>query len=463
MMDMISHGGSPSALRDPKGEVAVVVGASTAGMLVARVLLRHFYRVLLLERDALDHGLAARKGLRQAQHVHALLPAGLEVLSRRFPGLLESLRRRGAVEQDIGHLNCWYAYGGLKKVTTVGVNAMTMSRPLLDHVLLQELRSEPRLELLPGHRVVGHVLDEDRRAVTGVELAIEGAPVRVTRRADLVVDCTGRGSRVPAYLERWGYRAPRESTVKVGITYKSRRYRAGARPVVPRRIYIHSPEAPREKVGYMFMPIEGGQWILTLAGWHGVDPLPDDAQLSGLLASLPCSEFREVLEESEAASEVSEYKYGHSLRRHYEELSEFPHRLLVIGDAVASVNPVYGQGMSLSCLQADALDRVLSTTPLDGELARRVYARIAPVIHACWTSATIEDFRYRETVGEKPFGAALVNAYLTGVHKASQRDAVVYSEFLKVAGLLKPATALFAPGVVIRSVGDAVLRRCGVR
>lgn len=443
--------------KEPGHGVAIVVGASMAGMMAARVLTEHYRRVVLIERDAAVERIEARKGLPAARHVHALLPSGLAVLTRRFPGLLSALRPHRVVESDLGLLNCWYAHGGLKQQTAIGVDAVTMSRPLLDHAILQELRKEARLELRTGLRVTDYVLSEDPRRVVGVKVQADDHEAPTTLAAELVVDCTGRGSRLPALLQRWGYAAPRESAIKVRITYKSRRYRQRGPSPVPRQIYIHSPAAPHEKVGTMLMPIEGDDWMLTLAGWHGQDPLPDEGALAARLAALPLPEPQALIASAEPLSDFAEYKFDHSLRRHYEELRRLPRGILALGDAVASVNPVYGQGMSLSCLQADALDAVLAEGG-DEELARRFYARIAPTIDACWRAATVEDFRYRETQGDRPPLVGLLNAYLSAVHKASQSDPYVYSEFLQVAGLLKPADALLSAKVVTRSLGAALSR-----
>lgn len=455
----MSANAKESGVAGAGGGVAIVVGASMAGMVTARVLAEHFERVVLIERDVLGREAVVRKGLPAAKHVHALLPSGLEILTRRFPGLLSALRRHRVVEADIGLLNCWYAYGGVKQQVAVGVDAVTMSRPLLDSAILDELRAVERVQLLAGHRVTEYLLSDDRHRVIGVEVESAERAAPTPLYAELVVDCTGRGSRVPTLLARWGFAAPRQSEIAVGITYKSRRYRSSPSSSVQRRIYIHSPAAPHEKVGYMLMPIEGDDWMLTLAGWHGLDPLPDEAQLCAQLAKLPLPELHAVVSSAEPVSELAEYKFSHSLRRHYEELDRFPLGLLALGDAVASVNPVYGQGMSLSCLQADALDAVLAEGKSGAELAARFYARVAPTIQACWMGATVEDFRYRETVGDRPAHTRLINAYLTVVHKASQSDPVVYAEFLRVAGLLKPAEALFSPKVVMRSLGAAVRQK----
>ena len=65
--------GAAGFLAVPRRRHAVVVGGSLAGMLAARVLSDHFDIVTLLERDRFPETPAARKGLPQGRHVHALL------------------------------------------------------------------------------------------------------------------------------------------------------------------------------------------------------------------------------------------------------------------------------------------------------------------------------------------------------------------------------------------------------
>ena len=43
--------------------------------------------------------------------------------------------------------------------------------------------------------------------------------------ADLVVDAAGRGTRLPVWLEQWGYQRPPEKTLDVGIGYASHQFR----------------------------------------------------------------------------------------------------------------------------------------------------------------------------------------------------------------------------------------------
>lgn len=51
--------------------------------------------------------------------------------------------------------------------------------------------------------------------------------------------------------------------------------------------------------------------------------------------------------------EVVTYHQEESRRRDFSGLSRFPARLVSVGDAVASFNPVHGQGMSSAATLAD--------------------------------------------------------------------------------------------------------------
>jgi NADPH-dependent 2,4-dienoyl-CoA reductase/sulfur reductase-like enzyme len=90
------HCGAAGLSAVPRRGHAVVVGGSLAGMLAARVLSDHFDRVTLLERDRFPETPAARKGLPQGRHVHALLERGRGIMERFLPGLTGELVRAGA-------------------------------------------------------------------------------------------------------------------------------------------------------------------------------------------------------------------------------------------------------------------------------------------------------------------------------------------------------------------------------
>src|SRR6202142_1002416 len=74
---------------------AIVIGASIAGLVAARVLADYFDRVTVLERDQLPDQAEIRSGVPQAHHLHVLLRRGQISLNRFFPNFEESLDETG--------------------------------------------------------------------------------------------------------------------------------------------------------------------------------------------------------------------------------------------------------------------------------------------------------------------------------------------------------------------------------
>src|SRR5262245_17901542 len=81
---------------------AIVIGASMAGLNLARVLSDHCERVTLIERDVAPSEYDFRKGVPQARHPHGLLKGGERVMEQHFPGLRAELLAHGAQTVNFG-------------------------------------------------------------------------------------------------------------------------------------------------------------------------------------------------------------------------------------------------------------------------------------------------------------------------------------------------------------------------
>ena len=245
---------------------AIVLGASMAGLLTARVLSDHFDRVTLLERDPVADRSEARKGQPQTRHLHGLLASGLEIMTRYFPDLPAALEAGGAIVGDFGETMQWHAYGGYRQRFSMGVKSALMSRPFLEYLVRTRTVARPNITLVDNCAVRKLVVTADRGRVTGVEVDRRDDAASEILAADLVVDCTGRGSRTPQWLADLGYDVPSESEVKVNVGYATQLFRRN--PDDPRSTdwILMTPEAPREtRFGGMF-PIEGDRWIVSMGG-----------------------------------------------------------------------------------------------------------------------------------------------------------------------------------------------------
>ena len=177
---------------------AVIIGGSIGGLLTARVLSGYFNHVTLLERDAVSHTHPeARKGQPQARHLHGLLATGREVMTRYFPDLPQALVDNGAVVGDFAQTMQWYMLGGYRKNFTMGVPSTTMSRPLLEFLIRERVLALPNVLLRDNCSVRQLLTSANKQRITGVEVVqSHDNKLAETIPADLIVDCTGRGSRV---------------------------------------------------------------------------------------------------------------------------------------------------------------------------------------------------------------------------------------------------------------------------
>jgi 2-polyprenyl-6-methoxyphenol hydroxylase-like FAD-dependent oxidoreductase len=425
-----------------------------AGLLTARVLTDHFDRVTLVERDRFPDRPEARKGQPQAHHLHALLAQGLRTLNHYFPGLQAALGEGGAFISDLTETMRWYCYGDYRVQFTSGLVSVMMSRPFLEWHIRSRVMAIPNVTALDGCAVKGLVSAEDRTRITGVTVAHRGAgDRRETISADLIVDASGRGSAAPRWLESLGYQHPDESFVKIGVGYTSRAYRR--EPDDPKNLRWHflTQEAPWAKSAAAAFPIEGDRWLVTLASFHRHYPPTDEDGFLEFARALPAPDFYNLIRHAEPLSDFTQFKFPGSLRRHYEKMARFPDNLLVIGDAVCSFNPVYGQGMSVSAMEARTLDELLRQRSgpdrLQG-LVRPFFKRVAKVIDNPWQTAVGEDFRYPETEGKKAPGTDLINAYGDAVHRATHSDPVVCEAFWKVMNLMEQPASLMRPNIMLR-------------
>lgn len=431
----------------------IVIGSSMAGLLTARILSDHFKTVTVLERDIFTDAPESRKGVPQGRHLHGLLATGGELLDHYFPKFRDELVAQGAVSGDMGETMQWYMDGGYRMKFNWGRQGVSMSRPLIEYTVRKRVMSISNVKIITNVNVKALISTSDHDRVVGVQFEqrqVDNAPQSLN--ADLVVDCTGRGSATSKWLEAMGFAKPNENKVEINVGYATRTYRR--RPDQKLQLYLITPAAPQEKRMGVLFPIEGDRWIVSMGGLLG-DHCPEDPQ--GFLEfarNLPAPDIYNLLKDSEPLSDIISHKYPANLRRHYEQLTRFPEGYLVLGDAVCSFNPIYGQGMTSAIMQADALNRLVAKAQsLDG-LWRPFFKAAAKVVDMPWQLAVTTDFAYPEVKGAKPTGADFINSYVAKVHRASHNDPVVYAAFLSCMNLFAPPSSLFKPNVLFRVLRD---------
>jgi 2-polyprenyl-6-methoxyphenol hydroxylase-like FAD-dependent oxidoreductase len=437
---------------------AIVIGASMTGLLVARALSAHFDRVMVVERDVLPGTPEVRKGVPQAAHAHGLLASGYRVMDDYFPGLMDDLEASGAPRGDVAGDFIWFQYGRWKLRRPVGCRGITVSRPCLETAIRRRVEALPNVAFLEGTAAVKPLFDANANRVTGLVVRRRDADRETTVAADLVVDASGRGSQSAKRLDEWGFGQPVTLTVQVDVGYATRVFerRPGDFFNSMGGIVSGTPASTRLAA---VLAAEHNRWVVTLGGMLGEHPPTDEAAWIQFATGLPVPVVYDLITTARPLTDITTYRFPANQRRLYERMTRFPAGYLVMGDAVCSFNPIYGQGMSVAAMEAKALEEAL-TTGLDG-VARRFYARSRTIVDIPWTIATGEDLRFPQVQGTRPPGFHLVNRYLERVHAIASEDPMVCRKFFDVLNLLAPPTSLMRPHVVWRVLARSVPRGPG--
>ena len=436
---------------------ALVIGCSFAGLLTARVLSDHFEQVTIFERDVVHDYPESRRGQAQTCHLHGLLAQGFRIIKKLVPGLEEVLVKSGATISDMGESIRWYHHDDYKVQFTSGFKGVSVSRVFLEWQIRKTILALPNVTLRAPCTVSNVLTNSEGTSVRGVEIVSkENKGKAPTILADLVVNASGRGSATGKWLESLGFERPPEDEIKVGVGYATRLYRRRPDDLIGANLVMISPTPPSQKRMAFLFPVEHDRWIVSAGGWLGDHPPTDEPGYLEFIRNLPVKDVFNVITQAEPLSDIYTYKFPASLRRRYEKLQSFPEGYLVLGDAIASFNPIYGQGMTSAAMQVEVLDTLLQQqTSLEG-LWHPFFKRVAKVVDIPWQIAGCEDFRYPETQGQKPLMTDMINAYLAKVHRATHHDAVVYSQFLRVMNLMDPPASLMHPRIFKRVIFQKV-------
>lgn len=421
---------------------AVVVGGGFAGLVAARVLGDRFRSVTVLEQDALTPHAGHRRGTPQSRHPHALLAAGARVLEGLFPGLRDELTARGAPVSDFGRFPMLYPTGWSPQVPTDLV-LQTFSRPLLEAAIRRRVLTHRAVSLLDGARVTELVTESPRSLppargrVVGVRTAA-GA----SYPADLVVIATGRHSRLPEWLRARGLAGPEVLSVDGRLSYASRLYRRSADLVPDWQASLQATLAPTADRGGTVLAIEDEQWLVCLFGANGRLAPTDPEGFGAYAAALENPHIREITGAAEPLGPVYRYAGLGGEWRRYDRLRPWPGGLVVLGDALCSLNPLYGHGMTVAALQAELLARTLDSGRR-ADAAARFQRRSARTLRLAWFMSASLDRGWAGNGGSTV--STLSRHLLRGMLRRIPDDPGLYRAFLEVQHMLAPPTALLTP------------------
>ncbi len=184
-------------------------------------------------------------------------------------------------------------------------------------------------------------------------------------------------------------------------------------------------------------------------GIAGQEPPCDIAGMCDFVEGFAPAHLLAAVRSAEPVGEPVRHRMPCSRWRRYDKMRRFPEGLLVIGDAICSFNPIYGQGMTVAALEALALRNCLSRGTRD--LARRFFRAAAVPIRQAWELSANPDLSLPEIDGTPSLLTRLLNVYVDRVLTAAEYDTAAVDQFVRVTSLVDPATRLLRPGMLWRA------------
>ncbi len=347
-----------------------------------------------------------------------------------------------------------------------GYEVVSLTRPLFEQVVRQHVLGLDRVRLLDGTTVKGLRRNSSPGHQQWTVITAAGGQII---EADVVVDASGRGSRLPQWLAALGVSAPKVTEIDARVGYATREYKDGPDLGGLSGVVLQlTAKSPR---GGLVLPVENGRWLVLAAGaGRGQRPSRDSSGFEAHLRSLPDPAVADFIERSTPCGDVLVYRQTANRRYFYERQRDWPDGLLAIGDAFVTFNPVYGQGITVAACEALVLRDSLEWVTKPGG-ARKVMRRFASTASLPWEIAVGQDLRQPSSDGHQSQLQQLTNAWareLTrqGAH-GNRRAATVmtslYHLMAKPRVMLHPA--LF--GAVLRAkivgYGPAAPRPAGLK
>lgn len=438
-------------------KTALVLGGSIAGMIVARVLADHADAVWIIEPDRLEDAPVIRRGAPHSSQAHSLLGKGRTVIEWLLPGIVRQMVREGGQLISSGPGGAQWFLNGRPKVPVRGGSVVSVSRPFLEWHIRRRVLALPNVTLVKG-TATGLTVSGDR--VDGALVRPPGAVDSERHPAQLVVDATGRSSRLGEWLCRYGYPAPDKHRLPLDLGYATCLFHRAPGQRLAGHVAVYSfYTASKAHNGPSSMtPVEGNRWLTLVSGYGDRRPGRDFGEFKARCRANPATPLQLLPDACEPAGEVHVHRFPDSIRRDFDRLAAFPAGLAAAGDAVASFNPTYGQGISVAALHALALARWLREPGAVESPAHPYFRQVREVVDEAWRFSAARDCYLPHVDVPKPFGWRLRRGFDEAVQAATVTDEVVHRAFLEVVNMTATLDRMRQPKILLR-VGAAVLRQ----
>jgi len=425
------------------------------------MLARDGHDVTLFERDATplpadpDEAFHwERRGAPQVRHSHAFLARGRNLVRDRLPDVREALLRAGVTEVGWADMVPETITDRSPQPGDEDLVMLACRRTTFEWTLRKVALDAHGVDLRDGVGVTGLLMEGTH--VIGVRTD------RGDERADVIVDATGRPSRLITMLSDAGVDIPEQKS-DTGIVYLSRFYRLRAE--APNAMPFNGAD-----LGYMKYALFRGDnntFSITLAHATDDDEMRDLRDAARFDAAIMLVETLRSWADSAVSEPISDLHYMGGLInriRHFVTPTGQPlvTGLFAVGDSSVCTNPLYGRGCSLGlvhgALLADELrdddDPCRAQVAFDDATKRELVP---------WYEASVAQDRVNAQVarGEQlsDVDEYVRSAVSDGFFYLARTDADVSRAWTRSFNLLTPPYAMLTDQTIMPRVIDAWEKR----
>jgi 2-polyprenyl-6-methoxyphenol hydroxylase-like FAD-dependent oxidoreductase len=437
-------------------EHSVVLGAGIAGLSAAAALADAGHHVSIIERDRLADNPSPRRGIPQGPHLHSLLSKGWQTLEDLVPGVISDVVAAGAHVLDDARMgarmhiqNGPYSFNRTDPVSDpAALTTYQVTRPQLEYSLRQRISALPNVTITDGHDI-GELVAGQPDRITGVTLTDRQTGKTRTVGADLVIDATGRATRTPLLLEQLGYPRPPQRSFTVHGVYHSQQITIPDQDSFPERLILVLPASGAGRGG--LVAGENDTWTLTVAAHADEHPTRPKTlvDMLALAEKFVPPHIYPALRRAQPRSDVAVYRYPGGTWHRYHHSDRLPAGLLVIGDALCCLDPIYGQGITMAARQAHILRTHLREhRTIDPQ---RLNLSMAELIAPVWATNQPPsqdhdpDLNLKDKTRQRAIGWTRRK-----VLEAAATDIVVTERLIRIGHMIDPPQRLLEPALIAR-------------
>lgn len=408
----------------------IIVGAGIGGLAAAGALSPLCESITIIDRDVLPNAPDVRKTTVQSNHLHSLLIAGQNVLEEFYPGISSDLQEAGGVVLRAGIDQKIHEFGTWMPNRDLGMTIAAQSRPLLEHVVRKRTSQLLNVQILERTKAEGLIIKNN--TVTGVEIS-DANKMKTTLSADFVIDASGLSGTMVNKLNRvYPEIEAEKEVVSSRIVYVTAFIKKPAQWLdCKENVLIVA--APDQTCGGGLLDIENDIWVVSLNGRNGVVPPTEPEQWKAFAKQLASPAIWERIKNCTIEGKLRKFNKPLSYLRRFDKVPNLPLAYFPLGDTINSMNPTFGQGMTLAFGHASLLRKIFSTSDTDNQ--RRYIKEATQWSLRAWRqTAAYESMFSADESTKKKFH--ILQSLVLNKHKQAIDNADVHLQLFKQAQML---------------------------